>query len=158
MQPEIQVYFRQLADEYDIPSHVKFESQVLGAQWDNKTATWVVDIEDLKTKRRYTKRCKILISSVGALSVPKKCEIPGAENFKGRLFHSAEWDHTFDWKGKRVVTIGMFLALLHQDECVSLIFKNRQRMQRHTIRPSHERRQECGAKNHSIRPSGPLAF
>lgn len=53
------------------------------------------------------KRCKILVSAVGALSTPKKCEIPGAEDFQGKLFHSAQWDHSFDWKNKNVVVVGM---------------------------------------------------
>ncbi|MGH7896341.1 MAG: flavin-containing monooxygenase, partial [Candidatus Binatia bacterium] len=32
--------------------------------------------------------------------------IPGLEEFAGRLFHSARWDHGFDFEGKTVAVIG----------------------------------------------------
>lgn len=112
MQPEIRDYFRKIADDYDIPSRVSFASQVQSARWDDTTATWIVEIEDLETHHRHLKRCKILISAIGALSLPKKCDLPGEHQFKGPLFHSAEWDHGFDWGGKNVVTIGQSNAPL----------------------------------------------
>lgn len=28
------------------------------------------------------------------------------EHYKGKVFHTAEWDHSFDWQGKRVAVIG----------------------------------------------------
>lgn len=111
MQPEIHRYFRSIAHKYDIPRHVRFDSSVQSARWIDGNATWEVTVRDEKSKRTYSRRCKILISAVGALSVPKKCEIPGAENFKGRLFHSAQWDHSFNWQGKEVVTLGESWAL-----------------------------------------------
>lgn len=63
-------------------------------------------IEDQRTKDQIQKRCRILVSAVGALSIPKKCDIPGAGNFMGRLFHSAQWDHSFDYKNKEVISVG----------------------------------------------------
>ena len=67
---------------------------------------WEVLLRDEKTKATRIRRCRILISAVGSLSVPRKCELPGAESFEGPLFHSAEWDHSFDWAGKDVVVLG----------------------------------------------------
>ena len=69
---------------------------------------WEVEVLDWKTKGKTVRRAKILVSGVGALSVPKECDIPGAEVYKGRLFHSAKWDHGFDWGGKDVVVLGIF--------------------------------------------------
>jgi cation diffusion facilitator CzcD-associated flavoprotein CzcO len=43
---------------------------------------------------------------VGSLSVPKECDVEGKETFKGKMFHSAKWDHSFDWGGKDVVVLG----------------------------------------------------
>lgn len=106
MQPEIHQYFADIAHKYDIPRHVRCGSEVLAASWDEINAIWLVTICENKTKRTYQRRCKILISAVGALSVPKKCEIEGVKTFKGRLFHSAQWDHSFDWYDKEVVAIG----------------------------------------------------
>jgi cation diffusion facilitator CzcD-associated flavoprotein CzcO len=38
--------------------------------------------------------------------VPKECDVEGKETFKGKMFHSAKWDHSFDWSGKDVVVLG----------------------------------------------------
>lgn len=106
MQPEIQRYFRSVAEQYRVVEHIRFHSVVEKAEWDNWSKVWAVTVLDLQTKTRTVRRAKILVSAVGALSVPKKCEIPGAESFQGPMFHSAQWDHTFDWKGKNVVVLG----------------------------------------------------
>lgn len=106
MRPEIQKYFYSIAEQYNILLHIQFHSTVEKAIWEEDTATWVVTIKDQKTKESKTRRCKILESAVGALSVPKECETPGALNFQGPLFYSARWDHSFDWKNKDVVVPG----------------------------------------------------
>jgi cation diffusion facilitator CzcD-associated flavoprotein CzcO len=105
MQPEIHQYFRSVAQKYNIIPHIRFRSIVEKAQWDPETATWLVTITNA-SKKTYTKRSKFIISAVGGLSIPKQCDIPGAEKFKGALFHSAEWDHSIKLAGKEVVTIG----------------------------------------------------
>lgn len=33
-------------------------------------------------------------------------DVPGKENFRGPVFHSARWRHDVDLKGKRVAVIG----------------------------------------------------
>ena len=71
---------------------------------------WVIPILDQKTRTTYQRRTRILVSVVGALSVPKSCEVPGADTFKGPLFHSAKWDHTFDYAGKEVVVLGTLIS------------------------------------------------
>jgi cation diffusion facilitator CzcD-associated flavoprotein CzcO len=106
MRPEIQEYFRSVAEQYRVVEHVRFHSIVEKAEWDDADKVWVVTVLDLKTKQRTFRRAKILISGVGSLSVPKQCDIPGADTFKGKIFHSAQWDHTFDWNNKDVVVLG----------------------------------------------------
>src|SRR6185369_10203454 len=51
-------------------------------------------------------RARVLVSAAGALSDPKTPEIEGIDRFQGRMFHSAQWDHDYDVKGKRVAVIG----------------------------------------------------
>jgi cation diffusion facilitator CzcD-associated flavoprotein CzcO len=96
-----------VAEQYRIVDHVRFQSTVEKAEWDEAGKVWVVTVQDRKTKESIVRRAKILVSGVGSLSVPKKCEVKGVENFQGPLFHSAEWDHSFDWEGKEVVVLGM---------------------------------------------------
>ncbi|KAI0193038.1 hypothetical protein EV127DRAFT_490282 [Xylaria flabelliformis] len=106
LQPEIKAYFEGLADEYHLRKHIKFGTNVLSARWEEHSGIWTVKLKDTRTSEVSERRCKILVSAVGALSVPKKCDISGASLFQGKLFHTAEWDHSFDWKDKEVVVIG----------------------------------------------------
>lgn len=106
MRPEIQQYFRDVAEKYEVVEHIRFHSVVEKAVWIEEDQVWRVTILNQTTKERTLKRSRILVSAVGSLSVPKRCETPGVENFKGSVFHSAEWDHSFNWKGKDVVVLG----------------------------------------------------
>lgn len=108
MRPEIQKYFRSVAEQYKVVEHIRFHSIVEKAVWDDVAKVWKVSVLNLKTKQRTLRRAKVLISGVGSLSVPKTCDLPGVETFKGKMFHSATWDHRFDWKNKDVVVLGTF--------------------------------------------------
>lgn len=110
LQPEIYEYFQEVATQYDIKKHVSFQNVVDSARWEESSGTWMVMVRDLTTSEVTQYRCKILVSAVGALSVPKKCDIPGAASFQGPMFHTAEWDHTFDWQNKDLVVIGLYNA------------------------------------------------
>ena len=106
LQPEIQRYFSDVARKYNIAPHVQLGKEVTKAVWDQAGGVWVVTISDLNAKQTYQRRVKVLISAVGSLSTPKKCDIAGSDTFKGRLFHSAAWDSSFDYAGKEVIAIG----------------------------------------------------
>lgn len=111
LQPEIRAYFEDVAAQYDILKHVRFGHEVLSASWEETSGTWMVETREVITGQAINRRCKILMSAVGALSIPKKCDLPGALSFQGRMFHTAEWDHTFDWSEKNVVVIGKMTAI-----------------------------------------------
>lgn len=106
MREEIQQYFRSVSEQYGVTERVRFHSVVEKAVWDEQDKVWVVDVLDLKKKEKAIRRAKVLVSGVGSLSVPKECDVEGKETFKGKMFHSAKWDHSFDWGGKDVVVLG----------------------------------------------------
>jgi cation diffusion facilitator CzcD-associated flavoprotein CzcO len=106
MRPEIQAYFRSVAEKYRVVEHVRFHSIVEKAAWNDIDNVWEATILNLQTKERTTRRAKVLVSGVGSLSVPKTCDLPGVETYEGKLFHSAQWDHSFDWNDKDVVVLG----------------------------------------------------
>ena len=43
-----------------------------------------------------------MVSAIGAFVDPKPCELPGLDDFAGKVIHSASWDHDDDLGGKRV--------------------------------------------------------
>jgi cation diffusion facilitator CzcD-associated flavoprotein CzcO len=135
MRSEIQAYFRSVAEQYRVVEHVQFHSVVEKSIWNDLDNVWEVTVLNLKTKERRVRRAKILVSGVGSLSVPRQCDLPGVDDFKGKMFHSAQWDHGFDWKDKDVVVLGTFnpVFFIPQIDADSL----RQRLFSHPIRSDH---------------------
>lgn len=155
LQPEIAAYFRSIAEQHDGPRHITYLSAVEKAEYEDASGVWVVTIRDQKTGTLRTRRCKVLVSAVGALSVPKKCDINGASNFRGKLFHSAQWDHTFDYAGKDVVVVGMYTVLPFLSQIP--LTPHRQRLQRHPIRPRHVLQPWIRQEDNPIQPTSTLA-
>ncbi len=53
-----------------------------------------------------TREFDAVVTAVGMLDVPFIPDIPGADRFTGRRFHSSDWDHTKSTAGERVASIG----------------------------------------------------
>jgi cation diffusion facilitator CzcD-associated flavoprotein CzcO len=70
------------------------------------TATWRDDGWTLRSTAGERLRVRFLISAAGALHLPFKPDLPGLDGFGGKVMHSAEWDHGYDWSGRRVVVVG----------------------------------------------------
>lgn len=98
---EIKQYADDVADKYDVRRHIRFSTVVDGARWDEETDRWQVSLADGEVlSTRY------LITATGFLSQPKIPDIPGIENFDGRVIHTTEWQDDYDPAGKRIAVIG----------------------------------------------------
>ena len=97
---EIKEYLVRFAREYDLYRHIQFETRVQSAVWREEEAVWKV------VTNKGALKCRILISACGALHKPALPSIAGIQNFKGKSFHSAEWDHGVALDGKRVGIVG----------------------------------------------------
>ncbi|MGW2301892.1 flavin-containing monooxygenase [Streptomyces sp. NPDC001809] len=104
-QPELQEYFREFAKENGLYEHIRFGTEVRSAQWDEESATWALTLRDGDAGTATTS-AEVLISAVGQLNRPSLPDLPGRELFAGPAFHSAQWDHSVDLRGKRVAVIG----------------------------------------------------
>jgi 4-hydroxyacetophenone monooxygenase len=104
-QPELQAYFQRVMDKHGIGPHVRWETEVTAARWNADTATWTVETRSADGTTD-TLSARAVISAVGQLNRPHRPDLPGADTFAGRAFHSAEWDHGVDLTGKRVAMIG----------------------------------------------------
>ncbi len=104
-QPELQRYFDHCMHEYGVAEHVRFDTEVERAQWDDRSARWSVGLRrpDGTTE---TIRANAVISAVGQLNRPKLPDIPGRDAFTGTAMHSAQWIEGTDLVGKRVAVVG----------------------------------------------------
>ncbi len=99
-QREIWEYLRHCAERFGIVPHIRWNTELLEATWDDVDSCW-----RLRTSGgAYT--CDVLIVGNGPLSEPRLPAIPGIEGFTGTIIHTAAWDHNVDLAGKRVAVIG----------------------------------------------------
>ena len=100
-QYEILDYLEGIADKFKIRPYIKFNAKVLEAKYNEDENLWNVSLESGEIYK-----AKTLVSGLGQLNRPKWPEIRGIETFKGHSFHSAQWDHDYELKGKKVAVIG----------------------------------------------------
>src|ERR1700733_11212568 len=100
-QDEIWRYMKACAGKYGILSHFRFNSAVTAAEYDEAAQLWRLT---LKSGERVSARA--LVSGVGALHLPAFPKIEHLDAFKGRAFHSSQWDTSCDLTGKTVGVIG----------------------------------------------------
>jgi cation diffusion facilitator CzcD-associated flavoprotein CzcO len=99
-QPEIWAYLRATAERFGVLPHIRLNTPVLDASWDDDTKRWRLETP------QGVHTADFVIGGNGALSEPATPDIPGLDRFKGKAFHSARWDSTAEVAGKRVAVIG----------------------------------------------------
>jgi cation diffusion facilitator CzcD-associated flavoprotein CzcO len=97
---EIRDYLRHTAAKYGVTARIRFGHEVTDAAWDADAKQWRIET----TAGTFASR--VLISGAGALSDPTYPDIPGLDDFAGKRFHSARWEHEHDLSGERVAVIG----------------------------------------------------
>lgn len=100
-QREILDYFKTCADKYDISKKIKFSTEIISAIFDDKKGAW-----SLSAANGEHYEFKIVVFGVGQLNRPSMPAIPAIESFNGKTFHSAQWNHDIDLKGKKIACIG----------------------------------------------------
>jgi 4-hydroxyacetophenone monooxygenase len=105
---ELRDYFDRCAHEFDIADHIRFETEVEGARWDEDQQHWVVTTRpaDGAAGDAETIVATAVISAVGQLNRPKLPDIDGIESFEGEWMHSAQWVPGTEVAGRRVAVIG----------------------------------------------------
>ncbi len=103
-QEVLRKYFSDCADDYDLRQHIRFNTELTSARFDENSGTWTAEIRGSDGNESLT--ANAIIAAVGQLNRPKMPDVPGVGRFSGPAFHSAEWDHDVDLAGKRVGVIG----------------------------------------------------
>jgi len=98
---EIQQYILDTVKKYKLRDKMLFNQEVDSAVFNEGIGKWVI-----KTMGGETIMARHWVLASGPLHVPAFPEIPGLDGFKGKVMHSAEWDHSYALEGKRVASIG----------------------------------------------------
>ena len=106
-QPEILSYAKHVADRFELRRDIDFGMSASDARWDEDARRWRVTAEPVGGGRPVVHSARYLILAVGNLSSTHVPDLPGLDDFAGRVLHTAEWPHEpVDFGGRRVGVIG----------------------------------------------------
>ncbi len=101
-QPEILAYANHVADRFDLRQHIRFDTRVTAASFDETAKGWRIETD--RGDKVFAKFC---IMAIGCLSAANHPPFKGREDFKGPVYHTGEWPHEgVDFTGLRVGIIG----------------------------------------------------
>lgn len=100
-QPEILTYLERVAADNRLADHLVGRTRVTSLRWIDADHSWQLETAD---GNRW--QFDAVVSAVGMLDVPNIPDIAGVERFRGRRFHSSQWDHAKSTAGERVASIG----------------------------------------------------
>jgi cation diffusion facilitator CzcD-associated flavoprotein CzcO len=100
-QAEIQQYLEHCAKTFHLLSHIRFGVEIAAIRFDEVDAAWHLFAT---TGEEFV--ADVLVCAVGQLNRPAIPQIPGLNTFRGERFHSARWNHAYDFADRRVAVIG----------------------------------------------------
>lgn len=102
---ETQQYLDHVATKHGVKDNFLFDREIVAARWDEARSLWVLTIRHADG-REETEETNVIISGSGLFNQPNMPDIPGIANFKGPIFHTAQWDHSVEYRNKRAALIG----------------------------------------------------
>jgi len=98
---ELKDYTEHILDTHDLRRRIRTGENVTVMRWDDENALWRVE-----TEAGHTYRARVVVNASGPLSTAVVPPFPGRESFAGDQFHTNDWDHSVDLRGKRVAVVG----------------------------------------------------
>jgi len=99
-QDELEEYTNFVIDKYKLRKKTFINTNVKKLEWLEDENKWLVDTNTGTFKSQF------VINASGPLSTPFIPNFKGKDTFKGETFHTNNWNHNFDIKGKKVAVIG----------------------------------------------------
>jgi cation diffusion facilitator CzcD-associated flavoprotein CzcO len=99
---ELKAYADHCVEKYGIGSKIRFNTKVLGADFDDTHGWWRIRVDT----GAGVITARFLVNASGVLTTPKLPDIAGVDSFDGITMHTARWDHDQGLTGKRVAIIG----------------------------------------------------
>ena len=100
-QDELQLYTNHVIDKNNLRDKTQTSANVSKIEWHEADREWQVHLQDQPSIR-----AQFVINASGPLSTPVIPEFKGKESFKGKSFHTNNWDQDYDYRGKRIAIIG----------------------------------------------------
>jgi len=100
-QPEILNYIKDIVQNNGLDKYIQYNTEIIDAYFHKESGTWT-----LTDTMGSNVKVGMLILGTGPLNRPDIPNFPGLSEFKGKQFHSSQWDNNYDLTGKKVAVIG----------------------------------------------------
>jgi cation diffusion facilitator CzcD-associated flavoprotein CzcO len=100
-QRELEQYSRDIIDYFEMGGRFRFNTSVVEAVWSERRNLYEVL---LSTGER--QEFEVVVSAVGMFATPNIPQWAKGSPFTGKIFHSARWQHDYDFTGRRVAVVG----------------------------------------------------
>lgn len=100
-QAELEAYTNRVIDKYQLREKTVLNFNVIRLTWLDESRCWRIESESGDSLY-----ARYVISAQGPLSNPVIPDFNGRERFQGKSFHTNQWDHSYDYRNKRVAVIG----------------------------------------------------
>lgn len=101
---EVEEYLLDIARRTGLADRIEFSTRFVKAVWRDDENVW--EATTTGPLGEQVRRFSAIITAVGQLDRPNIPDFPGRDDFRGVAMHSAEWDDSVEWRGKRVAVIG----------------------------------------------------
>ncbi|MFJ8927582.1 flavin-containing monooxygenase [Streptomyces sp. NPDC102364] len=101
---EVQGYLEHVARKYGVYEHIRFESDVTSAVFDEGEGNWRLQVTAKNGTAHLT--ATAVVSASGLFSTPKRLSVPGIEEFGGEIVHTAECTGQEQLDGRDVAIVG----------------------------------------------------
>ncbi|KAM3414445.1 hypothetical protein BST61_g9610 [Cercospora zeina] len=103
---DTRAYLAHVVQQHGVRDHFLFNREVTRAVWSEERKEWQLTIKHAGGAEEVM-TCNAIVSGSGLFATPNsKPDIPGINDFKRPIFHTATWDHDVDYKNKRVALLG----------------------------------------------------
>jgi len=99
-QAELHQYTEHIIERFGLRERVELQTNVERIEWDDAEKRWSVHTS------KGIFYAQFVINASGPLSQPVIPPFPGLDRFQGKTFHTNNWDHSYDYRGKRVAIVG----------------------------------------------------
>ena len=103
---EIKEYLHKMVNHFGLQPFIRTNANVKVAKWNEDTNSWLIQTENANGANFEKIQANFLVSGCGILRQPFIPKLNGLANFKGKVFHSSQWDESYDYKDKNVALIG----------------------------------------------------
>ncbi len=106
--PAILDYIRETASEHDVESRIRYEHQLVRAEWSSEDSAWTLSVRVGGEEELRHIRCNFVLMCAGYYSYEHghTPEFAGRDRFEGEVVHPQDWPDSLDYKDKRIVIIG----------------------------------------------------